>query len=47
MNEAMLLPIPPRLDALGVARGEFERSVVHLYPRLEDELWPRLEVEEG
>ena len=44
MNEAMLLPIPPRLEALGVARTEFERSVVHLYPRLEDELMPRVEV---
>jgi quinoprotein relay system zinc metallohydrolase 1 len=39
MNEAMALPIPARLAALGVARGEFQRSVAHLYPRLEDEIW--------
>ena len=44
MNEAMQLPIPPRLAALGVARGELERSVVHLYPGLEDELVPRVEL---
>lgn len=40
MNEAMATAIPARFAALGVARGEFERSVVHLYPRLEDELLP-------
>jgi len=47
MNEAMLLPIPPRLASLGVARTEFERSVVHLYPGLEDELFPRIDVDRG
>ena len=43
MNEAMTLPIPERLAALGVARTEFERSVVHLYPALEDALIPRVD----
>jgi len=43
MNEAMLQPIPDRFAALGVARTEFERSVVHLYPALEDALFPRVE----
>jgi len=45
MNEAMILPIPARFDGLGVVRTEFERSVVHLYPALEDELFPLIEVE--
>lgn len=44
MNEAMILPIPPRFEALNVARAEFERSVVHLYPGLEDALMPVIEV---
>lgn len=44
MNEAMRLPIPPRFEGLGVARTEFERSVVHLYQALEDEIFPVIEV---
>jgi quinoprotein relay system zinc metallohydrolase 1 len=38
MNEAIALPVPARFAALGVAQSEYERSVVHLYQRLEDEL---------
>lgn len=45
MNEAMLLPIPPRFAGLGVVRTEFERSVVHLYPGLEDDLFPLVDVQ--
>lgn len=45
MNEAMLLSIPARFEGLGVVRTEYERSVVHLYPALEDELFPIIEVE--
>ena len=45
MNEAMVLPIPPRFEGLGVVRTEYERSVVHLYPALEDELFPLIDVE--
>lgn len=44
MNEAMLLPIPARFEGLGVVRTEYERSVVHLYPALEDALYPKVEV---
>lgn len=44
MNEAMLLSIPKRFESLGVVRTEFERSVVHLYPALEDKLWPAIDV---
>lgn len=47
MNEAMLLPIPERFASLGVARTELERSVVHLYPVLEDALFPRVDVSGG
>lgn len=35
MNEAMALPLPRRFHGLALAREEFVRSVVHLYPRLE------------
>lgn len=45
MNEAMLLPIPARFEGLGVVRTEFERSVVHLYPALEDALFPLIEIQ--
>lgn len=41
-NEAMALPLPARFEALGVARAEFERSVVHLRARLEAETLPGL-----
>lgn len=44
MNEAMQLSIPERFAGLGVVRGEFERSVVHLYPALEESLLPVVEV---
>lgn len=45
MNEAMEIVVPPRFAALGVAQGEYERSVVHLYQRLEDELLPEIPVQ--
>lgn len=38
MNEAMAIEVPARFGALGVAEGEYQRSVVHLYQKLEDEL---------
>ena len=44
MNEAMILPIAPEFAGLGVVQTEFERSVVHLYPALEDALYPVIEV---
>lgn len=44
MNEAMILPIAPEFEGLGVVRTEFERSVVHLYPALEDALYPVIQV---
>ena len=44
MNEAMIIPISPEFEGLGVVRTEYERSVVHLYPALEDALYPVIEV---
>jgi uncharacterized sulfatase len=38
MNEAALRPLPKRFSALGVAQLEYERSVMHLYPRLEAQM---------
>ena len=45
MNEAMLNDIPQRFQALGAVRGEFERSVIHLYPGLEAEIFDTIKVE--
>ncbi|MFK8081442.1 MAG: quinoprotein relay system zinc metallohydrolase 1 [Granulosicoccus sp.] len=45
MNEAMQLPIPARFSGLGVVKTEYERSVVHLYPALEDVLFPLIDVQ--
>lgn len=46
MNEAMQLTIPARFEGLGVVRTEYERSVVHLYPALEDSLFPLIEIKQ-
>lgn len=43
MNEAMEIKVPQRFAGLGVAQGEYERSVVHLYQKLEDELFTDVE----
>lgn len=44
MNEAMALPIPSRFNSLSVLRTEYERSVVHLYPQLEDSIMQEVTV---
>ncbi len=44
MNEAMQLPIPERFNSIAVGKTEFERSVVHLYQKYEDELMPAIEI---
>ena len=44
MNEAMALPIPQRFNTLSVVRSEYERSVVHLYPQLEDNIMQVIEI---
>lgn len=47
MVEAGQLPIPERFASMAVARYELQRSVVHLYPRLEAKLFPRVDVPES
>jgi len=44
MNEAMAQPIPQRFRSIDVVQTEYQRSVVHLYLGLEDELMPLIEV---
>lgn len=43
MNEAMRIPMPSWTDKVALARYEFERSVMHIFPKLEAELWPRVD----
>lgn len=42
MGEAGEIPIPARFDHVAMARYELQRSVSHLYPRLETEMLPEL-----
>lgn len=42
MTEVMQLPIPAEFAALSLARDEFQRSVVHLYPRIESGQLPQV-----
>jgi quinoprotein relay system zinc metallohydrolase 1 len=43
MTEAANMPIPARFSGLAGARYELTRSVSHFYPRLEAELFPRVD----
>jgi quinoprotein relay system zinc metallohydrolase 1 len=43
MTEAMALPLPAFTNKIALARHEFVRTVMHLYPRLESERWPRVD----
>lgn len=43
MTEAMHEPLPGWTEKIALARYEFERSVMHLYPKLEADLWPRVD----
>jgi len=44
MNEAMVLPIPKRFHSIDVVDTEYQRSVVHLYLSLEEDLMPLIEL---
>ncbi len=46
VNEAIALPLPSWTETIALSRYEFERSVMHLYPKLEASRWPRVDVEE-
>ncbi len=43
MTEAMDEPLPAWTEKIALARYEFERSVMHLYPKLEGNRWPRVD----
>lgn len=43
MTEAMAIPLPTWAEKIALSRYEFGRSVMHLYPKLEDALWPRVD----
>ncbi len=42
-NEAMAEPLPAWTGRVALARYEFERSVMHFYPKLEAGEWPRVD----
>ncbi|AGK58669.1 beta-lactamase [Hyphomicrobium denitrificans 1NES1] len=43
ISEAMALPLPDWTESIALARYEYERSVMHLYPQLEASRWPRID----
>lgn len=42
MADVLNLPIPDRFQSLGVLREEYQRSVAHLWPRIEQAALPRV-----
>lgn len=45
--EAVALPLPDWTNSVALARYEYERSVMHLYPKLEAARWPRVDRKDG
>lgn len=43
ISEATTLPLPDWTKSIALARYEYERSVMHLYPQLEASRWPRID----
>ncbi|HRY06845.1 MAG TPA: quinoprotein relay system zinc metallohydrolase 1 [Hyphomicrobiaceae bacterium] len=43
MNEAMEVPLPAWTEKIALSRYEFERSVMHFFPKLEAGQWPRVD----
>lgn len=43
ITEAIALPLPDWTEKIALARYEYERSVMHLYPKLEAARWPRVD----
>lgn len=43
INEAMQEPLPEWAGKIALARYEYERSVMHFFPRLEAGQWPRVD----
>lgn len=46
ISETVALPMPEWMEHIALSRYEFERTVMHLYPKLEAERWPRVDVAE-
>lgn len=45
--ETSALPLPEWTNTVALARYEYERSVMHLYPKLEATRWPRVDQKDG
>lgn len=43
MNEAMAVTLPEWTQKMALVRYEFERSIMHFYPKLEAGEWPRVD----
>ena len=43
MTESMDEPLPAWTEKIALARYEYERSVMHLFPKLEADRWPRVD----
>lgn len=43
VTEAIALPLPEWTEKIALARYEYERTVMHLYPKLEAGRWPRVD----
>ncbi|MDX2259091.1 MAG: quinoprotein relay system zinc metallohydrolase 1 [Hyphomicrobiaceae bacterium] len=43
MTEAFAEPLPAWTDRIALARYEYERSVMHMLPKLESSRWPRVD----
>lgn len=43
ITEAFSEPLPDWAERIALARYEFERTVMHLYPKLEASVWPRVD----
>jgi hypothetical protein len=43
MTEAIALPLPDWTEQVALARHEYARSVMHVYPKLEAKRWPRVD----
>jgi quinoprotein relay system zinc metallohydrolase 1 len=44
ISEAIALPLPQWTVMMALPRYEFERTVMHLYPKFEEHRWPRIDV---
>jgi quinoprotein relay system zinc metallohydrolase 1 len=43
ITDAIALPLPDWTEKIALARYEYERTVMHLYPKLEAGRWPRVD----